>query len=109
MARLRPTEPRESRAEPRAQGECRHLFGEMHTCDLVPTIGGNFLLRRAKGALLGVPEWLDGGWEVLEVYLGGWLIGLLMFVGFMMFLHFFDVHCCGDLGELGGHHWRERA
>ncbi|CAK9022053.1 Alpha-amylase [Durusdinium trenchii] len=28
-----------------ARGECRHLFGEMHTCDLVPTIGGNFLLR----------------------------------------------------------------
>lgn len=28
------------------QGICYHLFGEMHACDLVPTVTGNFLLRR---------------------------------------------------------------
>ena len=28
------------------QGVCYHLFGEMHACDLVPSITGNFLLRR---------------------------------------------------------------
>lgn len=32
--------PRASR-----QGVCVHLFGEMHSCDLIPTVGGQFLLR----------------------------------------------------------------
>ena len=34
----------------RTQGVCYHLFGEMHACDLVPSITGNFLLRRRKAS-----------------------------------------------------------
>ena len=27
------------------EGSCYHLFGEMHACELVPSVAGDFLLR----------------------------------------------------------------
>ena len=58
------------------QGVCVHLFGEMHSCDLIPTVGGQFLLR-CLYALGGRVElswengdvwpffvgWLESGWK----------------------------------------------
>eukprot|EP00434_Breviolum_minutum_P022456 symbB.v1.2.019822.t1/scaffold1639.1/size107980/2 len=40
-----PRDPYDPLCVPVDQGVCVHLFGEMHSCDLIPTVGGQFLLR----------------------------------------------------------------
>lgn len=59
---------------PAGQGVCVHLFGEMHSCDLIPTVGGQFLLRclHALGERRVELSWENR--DVLAIFLlVGWI------------------------------------